>query len=137
MYDPSASGDEARAALSQLPYPNISVTATQHHEIRSEYATADHVDLAHLTDLQNGLLRVERARQQPLEHLIWIVDAERVDVCAEPLRSLKRLMPRTLITAVCFLPQIIQDAAPLDTLAQLQMRDRGSGPASPGDGDSH
>ena len=78
VYDPSASGDEARAALSQLPYPNISVTATQHHEIRNEHATARNVDVAHLTDLQNGLIRAERARQQPLEHLIWIVDAERV-----------------------------------------------------------
>jgi hypothetical protein len=120
VYDPSASGDEAREALSQLPYSNISVSATDHHLIRSEYETADHVDLAHLTDLQNELLRIERARQQPLEHLIWIVDAERVNVCAEPLRSLKRLMPRTLITAICFLPPIIQDTAALDTLAQLQ-----------------
>jgi hypothetical protein len=127
VYDPSASGDEARAALGQLPYPNISVTATQHHEIRSEYETADYVDLAHLTDLQNSLLRAERERQQPLEHLLWIVDAERIEVCAEPLRSLKRLMPRTLITVVCFLPQIIQDAAPLDTLAQLQTRDAALG----------
>jgi hypothetical protein len=127
VYDPSASGDEARAALGQLPYLNISVTATQHHEIRSEYETADHVDLAHLTDLQNSLLRVERAHQQPLEHLIWIVDAERVDICVEPLHSLKRLMPRTLITVVSFLPQIIQDATPLDTLAQLQTRDAALG----------
>jgi hypothetical protein len=127
VYDPSASGDEAREALSQLPYPNISVTATQHHEIRNEHATSRNVDVAHLTDLQNGLIRAERERQQPLEHLIWIVDAERIDVCAETLRSLKRLMPRTLITAVCFLPQIIQDAAPLDALAQLQMRDAALG----------
>jgi hypothetical protein len=127
VYDPSASGDEARAALGQLPYPNISVTATQHHEIRSEYETAENVDLAHLTDLQNALLRVERERQQPLEHLIWIVDAERVDVCAEPLRSLKRLLPRTFITVVSFLPQVILDAAPLDTLAQLQTRDAALG----------
>jgi hypothetical protein len=72
-------------------------------------------------------LRVERAHQQPLEHLIWIVDAERIDVCVEPLRSLKRLMPRTLITVVCFLPQLIRDAAPLDTLAQLQTRDTALG----------
>jgi hypothetical protein len=120
VYDPSASGDEARVALSQLPYPNISVSATHHHLVRSEYETAEHVDLAHLTDLQNELLRIERARQQPLEHLMWIIDAERVDVCAEPLRNLKRLMPRTLITVVCFLPPIIQDTAALDTLAQLQ-----------------
>jgi hypothetical protein len=127
VYDPSASGDEAREALSQLPYPNISVTATQHHEIRNEHATSRNVDVAHLTDLQNGLIRAERERQQPLEHLVWIVDAERIDVCAEPLRSLKRLMPRTLITVVCFLPQVIQDAAPLDALAQLQTRDAALG----------
>ena len=120
VYDPSASGDEARVALSQLPYLNISVTASQHHEIRTEHATERDVDIAHLTDLQNGLIRAERARQQPLEHLVWIVDAERVDVCAETLQSLKRLMPRTLITAVCFLPPIIQDTAALDTLARLQ-----------------
>jgi len=75
VYDSSATGDEARATLSQLPFLNISVTARQHHEIRSEYESAEHVDLAHLTDLQNELLRAERARQQPLEHLIWIVDA--------------------------------------------------------------
>ncbi len=123
VYDPSATGDEARAALSQLPFTNISVTATQHHEIRNEQATARDVDVAHLTDLQNGLIRVERMRQQPLEHLIWIVDAERVAVCAETLRSLKRLMARTLITAVCFLPPVIRDAAALDTLAQLQAQD--------------
>ncbi len=127
VYDPSASGDEARAALSELPYLSISVTATQHHEIRNEHATARDVDVAHLTDLQNGLLRVERERQQPLEHLLWIVDAERIDICTETLHSLKRLMPRTIITVVCFLPQIIQDAAPLDTLARLQTRDAALG----------
>jgi hypothetical protein len=123
VYDPSASGDEARAALSQLSFPNISVTATQHHEIRNEMATARDVDVAHLTDLQNGLLRAERAHQQPLEHVVWIVDAERVEICAETLGSLKRLMPRTLITVVCFLPPIIQDASTLDILAQLQSQD--------------
>jgi hypothetical protein len=123
VYDPSTAGDEARAALSQLPFPDISVTARQHHDIRSEYETAESVDLAHLTDLQNGLLRAERARQQPLEHLLWIVDAERVGACAETLRSLKRLMARTLITVVCFLPPIIRDTVQLDTLAQLQQQD--------------
>jgi hypothetical protein len=123
VYDASASGDEARAALSQLPYPDISVTATHHHIVRSEYETAERVDLAHLTDLQNELLRIERARQQPLEHVVWIVDAERLDVCAESLRGLKRLMPRTLITVTCFLPSLIRDAAPLDILAQLQAQD--------------
>ncbi len=123
VYDPSVSGDEARAALSQLPFHDISVTASQHHEIRTEQATARNVDIAHLTDIENALIRMERARQQPIEHLIWILDAERIDVCAETLRSLKRLMARTLITAVCFLPPIIQDTAPLDTLAQLQTRD--------------
>jgi hypothetical protein len=123
VYDPSATGDQARTALSELPFSNISVTATQHHEMRSEYETADHVDLAHLTDLQNGLLRAERARQQPIEHMIWIVDAEHVGVCAETLRSLKRLMPRTLITVVCFLPPLTRDTTPLDTLAQLQRHD--------------
>jgi hypothetical protein len=123
VYDPSATGDEARAALSQLPFASISVTATQHHEIRNEQATARDVDIAHLTDIENALLRAERVRQQPLEHLVWIVDAERVDVSAETLRSLKRLMARTLITVVCFLPPLIRDAAALDTLARLQAQD--------------
>jgi hypothetical protein len=123
VYDPTTSGDEARAVLSQLPFPHISVTAEQHQEARSAYETTHHVDVAHLTDLQNGLIRAERATRQPLEHLIWIVDAELIALCAETLRSLKRLMARTLITVVCFLPSIVRDTAPLDALTQLQEYD--------------